>query len=195
MRILVRTVMGIALFAAALPAHADVLTFTGSVTGLSAFVGVDATCPSPLQFRTTIDPLTTTGTSSFGDFTYRTSTCLSAGGLLSAGSFTIDFGADQFSGTFDGGSTPTDVAGISNTAWLFTVLDGTGRFAGASGTFDGTGTTDSRTSPSQVLINFSGNILAPAVPEPASWALMLIGFGAIGAALRRTGKRPISKAA
>jgi hypothetical protein len=25
----------------------------------------------------------------------------------------------------------------------------------------------------------------PAVPEPASWALMLLGFGAIGAAMRR----------
>lgn len=186
MRNIVRTAMGLALVAAAVPAHADVLTFTGSVSGLSAFVGVDATCPSPLQFRSTIDPSTTTGTSSLGNFTYGTSTCLSSGGLLSAGSFVIDFGADQFSGTFDGGSTPTDVAGISNTAWLFTVLDGTGRFAGASGSFDGSGTTDARTRPSQVLINFSGNILSPAVPEPGTWALMLVGFGAIGAALRRT---------
>ncbi len=184
MRKLVRSVVGMALCLEAIPAHADVLSFTGTVTGLSTFVGLDATC-APLQFRSVIDPLTTTGTSSFGDFTYSTSTCLSTGGVLSAGTFLIDFGGDQFGGTFNGGATPTDVAGISDTSWLFTILSGTGRFADASGTFDGSGVTDARTRPSQILINFSGNIAAPAVPEPGTWALMLVGFGAVGAAMRR----------
>jgi len=31
----------------------------------------------------------------------------------------------------------------------------------------------------------SGTILTSAVPEPAAWALMLIGFGDLGVALRR----------
>ena len=30
-----------------------------------------------------------------------------------------------------------------------------------------------------------GNIAAPAVPEPATWAMMVIGFGVIGSAMRR----------
>ena len=34
-------------------------------------------------------------------------------------------------------------------------------------------------------INYTVNSMNGAVPEPATWALMLIGFGAIGAAMRR----------
>ncbi len=38
-------------------------------------------------------------------------------------------------------------------------------------------------------LTFAGNLtiadLAAAVPEPATWALMILGFGAVGAALRR----------
>ena len=37
---------------------------------------------------------------------------------------------------------------------------------------------------------FSGTLsFARAVPEPATWAMMLIGFGAVGVSLRR--KRPV----
>lgn len=169
------------------PANADVLSFTGSVTGLSALVGADPTC-APLQFRSRIDPATTVGTSSLGSFTYSTSTCLSPGGASSFGTFIIDFGVDALSGTFDGGSTPTATPGISDTSWLFTILGGTGRFAGASGTFDGTGISDARTRPTHVSIDFAGSIDAPAVPEPASWMLMILGFGAMGLGARRKGR-------
>ena len=34
-------------------------------------------------------------------------------------------------------------------------------------------------------INYTVNSMNGAVPEPATWAMMLIGFGAIGAAIRR----------
>jgi hypothetical protein len=136
-----------------------------------------------------IDPSTTNGTSSLGDFTYGTSTCLSLGGGASFGTFIIDFGTDAFNGTFDGGSTPTDTVGISNTAWLFTILGGTGRFEGASGTFNGSGIADARTRPTHVSIDFIGNVNAPAVPEPTTWSLMLLGFGATGLAVRRQRKR------
>ena len=39
------------------------------------------------------------------------------------------------------------------------------------------------------LTTFSG----PGVPEPASWAMMLMGFGGLGAVLRR--RRPVALAA
>lgn len=173
--------VGVSLMAS-VPAKADVVPFTGSVTGLSNLIGVDATC-APLSFRTAIDPSSTMGTSSLGNFTFGTSTCISPGGAISRGAFTIDFGADAFSGTFDGGSTPTATPGISDTAWLFTILGGTGRWAGASGTFNGAGISDATTRPTRVSINFVGNINA--VPEPASWALMILGFGGIGMVIRR----------
>jgi len=35
---------------------------------------------------------------------------------------------------------------------------------------------------------FTGTITSSAVPEPASWAMMIAGFGAVGGALRRTRK-------
>ena len=170
------------------PATADVLTFSGSVTGLSSLIGPDATC-APLPFRSAIDPSSTVGTSSLGSFTYGTSTCIALGGGASFGSFIIDFGADQFSGTFDGGSTPTATPGISDTAWLFTILGGTGRFEGASGTFNGTGIADATTRPTHVSIDFNGNVVAPAVPEPAGWALMIFGFAGIAQDVDRGGKQ------
>lgn len=184
MRKIARTVIAGVLLGVSLPANADVLSFTGSVSGSSTFVGPDATC-APLQFRSVIDPANTTGTSSLGDFTYSTSTCLSLGGVTSAGTFIIDFGEDAFNGTFQGGATPTGTPGISDTEWLFTILGGTGRFEGASGILNGTGLTDATVRPSLISIDFSGNVVAPAIPEPATWALMLFGFGGAGMVLRR----------
>lgn len=184
MRKLVRTVVPFILLMEAMPANADVIPFTGTVTGVSTLVGQDPTC-APLPFRSVINPSSTVGYSSLGNFTYSTSTCLSLGGGTSFGTFIINFGTDAFSGTFDGGSTPTSTPGISDTAWLFTILNGTGRFAGASGTFEGAGLADARTRPTHVAIAFIGNVVTPAVPEPASWGLMLLGFAAMGLVVRR----------
>jgi hypothetical protein len=194
MRKLVKTFIGSILLAQGMAAHAGVIPFTGTVTGVSTVIGADASC-APLQFRSKIFPESTTGYSSLGNFTYSTSTCLSLGGGSSFGTFTIDFGADSFSGTFDGGSTPTDIAGISSTEWLFTILSGTGRFAGASGTFEGGGLADARTRPTHVAIAFIGDVMTPSVPEPASWGLMLLGFAAVGVLLRRRPPRMLEQIA
>lgn len=182
MRKLVRSLVALTLIAGGVPANADVLPFTGTVTGVSTLIGPDPAC-APLPFRSAIFPSSTVGISSLGSFTYSTSTCIALGGGSSFGTFIIDFGTDAFNGTFDGGSTPSDTPGISDTAWLFTILGGTGRFLGASGTFEGAGLADARTRPTHVVIGFIGDIITP-VPEPAGWALMILGFGAIGSLMR-----------
>ena len=194
---LLRSGIALALLGSAVAADAAVLNFTGSVTGISTLIGLDPTCVAPEQFRALILPGNTVGTSNLGNFTYSTNTCLApaSNNAPSSGTFTIDFGMDSFSGTFDGGSTFSQTPGVSDTAWLFTILGGTGRFLGASGTFQGAGLADARTRPTHVVIGFIGDINAPAVPEPASWALMLLGFSGIGMAMRRGGRRTLTQLA
>jgi hypothetical protein len=138
-----------------------------------------------LPFRGTISASSTVGTSSLGDFTYSHNICLAGFNGPSNGSFVIDFGQDSFLGTLTGGATSSATPGIADVAWTFTILQGTGRFLGATGTFAGAGTTDARVRPAIVNLGFNGSINAPAVPEPATWAMLLLGFGAVGAALRR----------
>ena len=39
------------------------------------------------------------------------------------------------------------------------------------------------------LLNYTGGVAIAAVPEPATWAMMIVGFGAIGSSLRRANRR------
>ncbi len=77
----------------------------------------------------------------------------------------------------------------SNDAFVSGISVGSGSGAGANfhgfadnvtatGTFSG-GTNDSRS------FNFETAAVTAAVPEPSSWAMMLVGFGAVGGAMRR----------
>lgn len=70
-----------------------------------------------------------------------------------------------------------DLGGGGATAWA----EYTARFtatAGSTLTFAATGTSDS-------LGGYVDNIGLSAVPEPSTWALMILGFGAVGGAMRR----------
>jgi hypothetical protein len=79
--------------------------------------------------------------------------------LIAGGGFDIVYGPDSFFSAFDG---PV----------LFTGLTSAPTFK--LGTF----------SP----FNSTLTISETAVPEPATWGLMILGFGAVGAALRRRGR-------
>ena len=179
---IVRIGIACALLTSATAAAAGDLSFSGSMTGLG--VGVPDPFCAPLPAHGTVDPATTVGTSSLGSFTYSHDMCFNPLGGPFQGTFAIDFGADSFNGTFVGTDSPDAIAGVFDLDWTYTILGGTGRFLGASGTFTGIGTNDGRTRPTPVSLRFNGMIDAPAVPEPATWALMLMGFAGMGIALR-----------
>lgn len=165
-------------------ANAASVLFTGSVYATGG-VGPDASC-APLPLRATILPVNSSGSSNLGSFSYGHTLCTAGGPGPFAGDFTVTFGADSFAGTFTGLATPSGTAGLINEAFVYSVTGGTGRFLGSSGSFTGNGTLDARQPPPQLALDFDGTLNLPAVPEPASWALLLVGFGFVGSALRRT---------
>lgn len=166
-------------------------TFTGVMSGLGV-AGPSATC-APLPFGGSIDPATTTGTSNIGNFTYGHTICLAgaAGGPI-VGTFTLSFAEGNLLGSLSGSSAPTGTPGLSAINLDYLVTGGTGLFAGATGAFTGIGTTNSAVRPSIVNYAFEGQLSI--APEPGTWAMMLLGFGAIGFGLRRQ-RRSVLQAA
>lgn len=158
-------------------AGAQSIPFNGNVAA-SAVVSPSAGC-APLPFQ---GVATGTGNSNLGSFAYSHTVCTQGATGPVTGSFLADFGFDQFQGTLNGGSIATSTAGIFDQSFNFAITSGTGRFLGSSGAFTSFGQVDARTRPSQITFTFSG--LVTAVPEPASWAMMLIGFAMTGYALR-----------
>ncbi|MEO7551026.1 MAG: PEPxxWA-CTERM sorting domain-containing protein [Croceibacterium sp.] len=154
------------------------LTFTGDVFA-QAVVLPQGSCP---VFHNAVTAGNANGTSSLGNFGYTSDTCVTPAGPVS-GIFGINFATDGFSGTLDGPNTAiAGMPGFFSPTFTYTILSGTGRFLGSSGQFLGTGTINA---PAQQLnLHFAGTVNAPAVPEPATWAMMLLGFGFVGSAMR-----------
>jgi hypothetical protein len=171
-------------------ASAALLDFAGSVNA-TAMVAPNAGC-APLPFQ---GVATGTGSSNLGSFAYSHTVCTQGATGPVTGSFLANFGVDQFQGTLNGSSVATATTGIFDQTFNFSITAGTGRFLGATGTFNSVGTVDARNRPSQINFNFQGLVNASAVPEPATWAMMLIGFGAVGYSMRRSRNRQSALAA
>lgn len=168
------------------PLHAAVLSFEGAATA-TATVFADASC-APLPFRGMIIPSSGIGTSNLGSFSYTHNVCTQGATGPVRGAFTIEFADAAFSGLLDGVAVLREgVPGLFDQMFTYTIMGGTGRFSGASGTFTNVGTVDVRSGPpSRLTLNFDGMINAPAaVPEPAGWVLMLGGLALAGATVRR----------
>lgn len=179
-RTVLRAAMPVAMLCCALPAQAADVVFSGSVTGNSN-VGDPSVCPTN-YFHTYVLP--TAGTSpTLGAFTYSSDVCQRAGQPLT-GTFNIVLGDGSFSGTQAGLATPVPgqigVPTLFNLLINYTITAGTGAYAGATGAFIGQGTVNNGVSPTVISLNFR------AVPEPASWAMMLMGFAGIGLTARRS---------
>jgi hypothetical protein len=102
---------------------------------------------------------------------------------LATGTYTVDFVA---AGNLRGAPEQSLIVSIGGQSQTLNIPAGQGyqayhlTFSGASGQVS---FTDS--GPASQQGNLIDNVVVSSVPEPATWAAMLIGFGGIGAALRR----------
>lgn len=189
---------------AAVPASAAV-TITGSVTGVT----VNSTDPglviqaSPLAFPT----FTLNNVGDFAEFDV-----LTIGTSEGTVNFPDDFAPQPISVAFSF-SRPAGVSGtaITGTTTGFVDLN----LFGSCGVIAGGCGSATFGAPSQFVFNNGGRfsvglsnvtfptpgsatvtgrftLLAAPVPEPSTWALMLLGFGAIGAAMRSPARRRVS---
>ena len=173
---------------AAMPAGAATIAFSGTFTNTNPPASPTGRC-APAASTVSIAPGlgTNAGTSNFGSFTATNSHCivLPLPAPYTDGLFSYAFDAgDVLRGTYSGALSTTVTPGTFANLQNFVVTGGTGRFAGASGSFTGTGNVVFGSGPPSAFVTLSGLVNAPAVPEPASWALFVTGFGIIGAALR-----------
>lgn len=164
------------------PASAAVVSFVGTAAATAAPFA-DPSC-APLPFR---GLATGSGTSSLGQFAYSHNVCIVGAVGPVIGTFVLNFGDAAVSGLLDGVATArVGVPGLFDQQFAYTMTGGTGRFAGATGRFTNIGTVDVRGGPpSRLSLNFEGTLNAPAIPEPATWAMMITGFGLVGAVARR----------
>jgi hypothetical protein len=174
-------------FLVALPtAQAADLTFNGSVSG-TGMASLDPSC-APAPARGILAPATSSGTSTIGNFTYGHNWCFYGANGPINGTFNISFGADTLLGSVTGLASPSATAGVANLNLSYAILGGTGAYTGATGAFSGLATADTRSGQGSLFnLNFTG-LISP-VPEPSSWALMLLGFGIVGWRMRRADKR------
>ncbi len=177
-----------ALLAAASPmaANAALVEFTGQFSNDTPTPMPDASCAAG-QVLVHFNPgnSTAAGTSNLGNFGPSQTHCIAPGQPYSGVfSFLFEDGA-SFSGTTSGSMTPTATMGVVNSFATYTVTSGTGRFLGISGTLTGVGLLDRRPARPLNSLDLTGELDIPAVPEPASWLMMLGGLGLAGGAMRR----------
>lgn len=194
MRKTVSVALALGTFLATTPAVGANVAFTGSFSNDTPPPTANPAC-LPAQVFVNFNPgnSTAAGLSNLGAFGPSQSHCINVPPAPYTGIFSFDFGARGIlQGTTSGFLTPSGTANILNSFVTYTVAGGTGAFAGATGIINGVGTLDRNFARPRNQLALSGTLNAPGVPEPASWGMMITGFGAVGGMTRRRRARKLN---
>ncbi len=181
----------VGLVAAALPATAGTTTLSGTRSNISPGGLPGLRCAPAITVSFAPDALAASGTSNLGNFSYIASHCIAGmpPGPYSDGLWEWTFAGGTLSGTHDGLLTATMVPFQFNVLETLLVTGGSGVFAGATGMLTATGTVTFGELDGNFVsfgeANFRGEVTAAGIPEPATWAMLVAGFGAVGVASRR----------
>lgn len=191
--------------AAATPSLAANAGFHGNFVNSNAPAAPGGRCPALTVNIGNSPPFFATGTSNFGAFTSVQSHCLNSGPPVMIGAASVPYydglfdftfaGGSALSGTYAGLLTNAGAPGIVDNVQHFIITGGTGIFANATGSFEGIGQIKFGAGPPTATLAISnGVIVAPGVVEPATWGMMLTGFGVIGTAMRSRRKPALGSA-
>jgi len=174
---------------------ADALAFSGAFSNTNPPAAPGGRCATLTVTIGNVAPFFATGTSNFGNFTGSQSHCIDTAPPVAVGAPDVPYYDGRFVYSFASGDTLTGTysglltnagMGIVGNVQNFIVTGGSGLFAAATGSFLGTGQLRFTGGPPSATLTISrGVINVAAVPEPASWALLIAGFGTTGVALRR----------
>ncbi|MCG2841548.1 PEPxxWA-CTERM sorting domain-containing protein [Sandaracinobacter sp. RS1-74] len=176
----------------AAPAFAGTIGLSGTRHNITPPGVNSAACGGGLELNFGPDLYTAGGTSNLGQYTYTATHCIAAPppGTTFDGVFEWTFASGgSIFGTDYSVLTVTETPGLFDVVNYLTITGGSGRFADASGWITAIGTVAFGGYEGQPAsfgnFTFEGSLTAPGIPEPASWAMMIGGFGLVGAAVRR----------
>lgn len=174
------------------PLSAGTLVLGGTFANTNPPAAPGGRCPALTVNIGNFGSFYATGSSNLGAFTSVQSHCLDSGPPIAVGApdtpyydglFTYSFaGGGTLFGTYTGLLANSGVTGVIDNVQNFVVTGGSGRFLHATGTFLGTGDIRFLGGPPAASLTIGESVLA--VPEPAAWGLMIIGFAATGLASR-----------
>lgn len=169
--------------------EAAIVAFTGNVVNSTPLIPFAPGCPGGALISVNPGNSSQTTSSNFGSFGVTISHCVAFPPIppfsFTGGVFDFSFAGGSLSGSYSGDVTPTASPVVVNNVTNYLVTGGTGKFAGASGAFTAIGTLELASGLNINTQALSGTINAPAVPEPATWAMLIAGFGMVGGAARR----------